>query len=64
MRALVERRRAYESALVEGGLTRLRVWHTRGCDGSDSAIVLYDGPAPERFLPMVMTAQDDFAVWF
>ena len=61
---LVERRRAYERALVEGGLTRLRVWHARGWDGSDSAVVLYDGPTPERFLPRMMTAQDDFAVWF
>ena len=61
---LVERRRAYQHALVEGGLTRLRVWHAQGPDGSHSAVVLYDGPAPERFLPRMMTAPDDFAAWF
>lgn len=44
---LGERREAYESAIREGGLTRLRVWHHRGPAGVDTAVVQYDGSAPE-----------------
>ena len=61
---LGERRTAYEAALREGGLTRLRVWHHRGPGGADTAVVQYDGPAPERFLERIMTATDEFAQWF
>ena len=61
---LVERRAAYEVAIREGGLTRLRVWHQRGPNGADTAVVMYDGPAPERFLQRIMTAKDEFAAWF
>jgi len=62
--ALGPRRAAYEVAVREGGLTRLRVWHQRGPDGSDTAVVMYDGPAPERFLQRIATAKDEFAEWF
>ena len=61
---LGERREAYETAIREGGLTRLRVWHHRGPAGADTAVVQYDGSAPERFLERIMTATDDFAKWF
>ena len=49
---------------ARGGLTRLRVWHHRGPAGVDTAVVQYDGPAPERFLERIMTSTDDFAKWF
>ena len=61
---LGERRGAYETAIREGGLTRLRVWHHRGPAGADTAVVQYDGSAPERFLERIMTGTDDFAKWF
>jgi hypothetical protein len=61
---LKERRREYEAAIVEGGLKRLRVWHQHAPDGSDLAIVLYEGPAPEKFLGRIATSDDDFSVWF
>ena len=60
---LGERRTAYEAAIREGGLTRLRVWLHRGPEG-DAAVVQYDGAAPERFLERIMTATDEFANWF
>ena len=59
-----ERRDAYRRAIREGGLTRLRVWHEHGPDGSDLAVVLYEGATPERFLERVATGSDDFSVWF
>ena len=61
---LKERRDDYERAIVEGGVTRLRVWHQHGADGADLAIVLYEGPAPEKFLHRIGTADDDFSTWF
>jgi hypothetical protein len=61
---LKERRREYEDAVVEGGVSRLRVWHQPGPDGSDLAIVLFEGPAPEKFLQRIATSTDDFSIWF
>ena len=61
---LKERRHDYETAIVEGGITRLRVWHQHGPDGSDMAVVLYEGPAPEKFLQHIATSNDDFSIWF
>jgi len=61
---LKERRREYEAAILEGGVKRLRVWHQHGTDGSDLAIVLYEGPAPEKFLQRIATSNDDFSIWF
>jgi len=48
----------------QGGLSRLRVWHQRGPDGSDLAVVLYEGHAPERFLQRTATSDDAFSAWF
>ena len=53
---LKERRQEYETAIIEGGVNRLRVWHQHGPDGSDIAVVLYakvrarEVPAPHRDL--------------
>ena len=52
-----ERREAYRRAIREGGLTRLRVWHEHGPDGSDVAVVLYEGATPERFLERIATGR-------
>jgi hypothetical protein len=59
-----DRRREYETAILEGGLDRIRVWHQHGADGADLAIVLYEGPAPEKFLHRIATSNDDFSIWF
>ena len=32
---LKDRRQDYETAIVEGGVKRLRVWHQRGPEGTD-----------------------------
>ena len=61
---LKDRRQDYETAIVEGGVTRLRVWHQHGPDGADLAVILYEGPAPENFLHRVATSSDDFSIWF
>ena len=58
------RRADYQTAIREGGLTRLRVWHQHGPDGTDLAVVLYEGPAPEKFLANVATSNDPFSTWF
>jgi len=58
------RRADYQTAIREGGLTRLRVWHQHGPDGSDLAVVLYEGPAPEKFLERIATSKDAFSAWF
>lgn len=58
------RRNDYREAIRQGGLTRLRVWHQRGPDASDLAVVLYEGDAPERFLQRVATGTDAFSSWF
>jgi heme-degrading monooxygenase HmoA len=44
-------------------VTHLRVWHQHAADGSDLAIVLYEGPAPELFLQNVATSRDAFWKW-
>jgi hypothetical protein len=61
---LKDRRQEYETAIVEGGVTRLRVWHQHGPDKADLAVVLYEGPAPEKFLQRIATSGDDFSIWF
>ena len=61
---LKDRRQEYDTAIVEGGLTRLRVWHQHGPDESDLAVVLYEGPAPEKFLHRIATSDDDFSIGF
>ena len=61
---LKERRQAYETAILEGGVQRLRVWHQHGPAGADLAIVLYEGPAPEKFLARIATSDDEFSIWF
>jgi hypothetical protein len=61
---LKDRRQAYEAAILEGGVKRLRVWHQHGPDGVDVAVVLYEGPAPEKFLQRIATSNDDFSIWF
>jgi len=61
---LNDRRQEYETAIVEGGLTRIRVWHQHGPDGSDLAVVLYEGATPEKFLHRIATSDDDFSTWF
>ncbi len=61
---LKDRRHEYEAAIVEGGLNRIRVWHQHGPDGADLAVVLYEGPAPEKFLHRIATSNDDFSGWF
>jgi hypothetical protein len=58
------RRKEYHEAIRRGGLTRLRVWHQKGPGGSDAAVVLYEGPAPERFLERTATSDDPFSTWF
>jgi hypothetical protein len=58
------RREEYHDAIRRGGLTRLRVWHQKGADGSDLAVVLYEGGAPERFLERTATSDDPFSTWF
>ena len=58
------RRAEYHEAIRQGGLTRLRVWHHKGADGGDLAVVLYEGHAPERFLQRVATSNDSFSTWF
>jgi hypothetical protein len=57
------RRGEYHEAIREGGLARLRVWHQHAPDGSDLAVVLYEGHAPERFLQQTATSQDPFWSW-
>lgn len=47
----------------QGGVTHLRVWHQHAADGSDQAIVLYEGPAPELFLQNVATSEEPFWTW-
>jgi hypothetical protein len=59
-----ERRDAYRAAIRDIGLERLRVWHNKGPDGSNMACVLFEGPAPERFLARIGTGVDDFSAWF
>jgi hypothetical protein len=59
-----ERREAYRAAIRDSGLERLRVWHNAGPDGSNTACVLFEGPAPERFLGRVATGSDEFSAWF
>lgn len=61
---LKERRQEYETAIVEGGLKRLRVWHQQAPGATDMAVVLYEGPAPEKFLQRIATSDDDFSIWF
>jgi hypothetical protein len=61
---LKDRRHDYETAIVEGGVKRLRVWHQQGPAGADLAVVLYEGPAPEKFLQRIATSNDDFSIWF
>jgi hypothetical protein len=58
------RRADYHAAIREGGVTRLRVWHQHGPDGADLAVVLYEGPAPEKFLARIATSNDPFSAWF
>lgn len=61
---LNEKIEAYHDAIREGGLSRLRVWHQPIPGGGDLAVVLYEGPAPERFLGRIATSHDEFSVWF
>jgi hypothetical protein len=61
---LKERRQEYDRAIVEGGVTRLRVWHQHGPGDADLAVVLYEGPAPEKFLARIATSEDEFSMWF
>lgn len=58
------RQGAYRAAIRETGLTRLRVWHAPGSDGSHSAAVLFEGAAPAQFLQRIASAKDEFSVWF
>jgi hypothetical protein len=59
-----ERHEAYRVAIRDVGLERLRVWRNQGPDGSNMACVLFEGPAPERFLARIATGSDDFSAWF
>lgn len=59
-----ERHDAYRAAIRDSGLERLRVWHNAGPDGSNVACVLFEGPAPERFLGAVASGSDEFSAWF
>jgi hypothetical protein len=61
---LKDRRQDYETAIVEGGVKRLRLWHQQGPTGADLAVILYEGPAPEKFLQRIATSNDDFSIWF
>ena len=61
---LKDRRQEYETAIVDSGLTRIRVWHQHGPDGADLAVVLYEGATPEKFLRRIATSDDDFSTWF
>jgi hypothetical protein len=61
---LGKRHDAYRAAIRDAGLSRLRVWHQRTPDGSDAAVVLFEGPAPQRFLERIATGADDFSAWF
>ena len=58
------RREDYHTAIAEGGVTRLRAWHQHSPDGSDLAVVLYEGSAPEKFLARIATSTDPFSSWF
>lgn len=65
VRELLETRRDdYDRAIRDGGLERLRVWHERLPDGNDRAVVLYEGPAPWKFLQRVATSDAAFSAWF
>lgn len=44
---LKERRQEYEDASVKGGVTRLRVWHQQGADGSGKGVGAR-APSPRR----------------
>ena len=62
---LLESRRAgYEEAIAAGTLSRLRVWHQKGPGGSQMAVVLFEGTAPEQFLGRISSGADDFSAWF
>src|SRR5450432_2161392 len=32
--------------------------------GEDAGVILFEGPAPERFLQGIGTGEDDFSTWF
>jgi len=59
-----ERIETYRETIRQTGLSRLRVWHQHAPDGSDLAVVLYEGATPERFLHHIATSDAEFAVWF
>lgn len=59
-----ERHDAYRAAIRDAGLERLRVWLQGAPDGSVAAVILFEGPAPERFLGGVATGCDAFSAWF
>jgi hypothetical protein len=61
---LGERHDAYRAAIRDAGLVRLRVWHQKAPDGSNTACVLFEGSEPERFLAGISTGSDDFSAWF
>ena len=61
---LGERHDVYRAAIRAAGLDRLRVWLQNGPDGAAAATILFEGPAPERFLQGVATGADDFSAWF
>lgn len=48
----------------KGGITQARFWHAKTPDGGDLAIILHEGPDPEKWLPTIMESQSPIAQQF
>jgi hypothetical protein len=56
------RRSEFIAFMKKCGLSRDRCWFQPGPGGA-AAVVLYEGKTPEKFLQLVGTSQEPFAVW-
>jgi hypothetical protein len=53
----------FAELLKKGGVTRVRAWLSHTPDG-DVALIVHEGPDPERWLPTAMEANGPAAEWF
>jgi hypothetical protein len=53
----------FAELLKKGGVTRVRAWLSHTPAG-DLAVIVHEGPDPERWLPTAMESTEPAAEWF